>query len=98
MAPGELVQVTQATLGFGVSAGDRLFLYGPNGSNVLDAVVAPAVPRARWPDGQGAWGYPAAPTPGASNSFAFHRDVVINEIMYHAPPLPAVPASTAAIR
>ena len=31
-------------------------------------------------------------TPGASNSFVFHRDVVINEIMYHAPPLPPVSA------
>jgi hypothetical protein len=93
VAAGELVQVAQATLGFGVSAGDRLFLYGPNCSNVLDAVVAAAAPRARWPDGQGAWSYPAALTPGASNSFDFQRDVVINEIMYHPPPLPAVPAS-----
>ena len=92
VAPGGLVQFTQATLGFGVSAGDRLFLHGPNSSNVLDAVVAPAVPRARWPDGQGTWSYPAILTPGASNSFVFHRDVVINEIMYHAPPLPAAAA------
>jgi len=87
------VQVSQATLGFGVSAGDRLFLYGPNYSNVLDAVVVSGAPRARWPDGQGAWSYPDTLTPGASNSFDFHRDVVINEIMYHAPPLPAVSAS-----
>ena len=93
LSPGGLAQVTQATLGFGVSAGDRLFLYGPNYSNVIDAVIAPAVPQARYPNGQGAWANPAALTPGASNSFVFHRDVVINEILYHAPPLPAVPAS-----
>src|SRR5664279_5086511 len=91
--PGGLLLVTQAALGFGVSAGDRLFLYGPNYSNVLDAVVVSGAPRARWPDGQGAWRYPTTLTPGASNSVVFHRDVVINEIMYHAPPLPAVPAS-----
>jgi hypothetical protein len=92
VAPFGFVQVTQAALGFGVAAGDRLFLYGPTGSNVLDAVIAPAVAQARWPDGLGAWGYPSALTPGASNSFVFHRDVVINEIMYHAPILPAMPA------
>jgi Lamin Tail Domain len=85
LAPGALVQVTQATLGFGVSAGDRLFLYGPGGSNVLDALIVPSAPLARWPDGAGAWSYPAAPTPGASNAFVFHRDVVINEIMYGGP-------------
>jgi hypothetical protein len=90
--PGGLVQVTQVALGFGVSAGDRLFLYGPNYSNVLDAVVAAAAPRARWPDGQGAWRNPTILTPGSSNLVVFQRDVVINEIMYHAPPLPAVPA------
>ncbi len=97
VAPGGLVQVTQATLGFGVSAGDRLFLYGPNYSNVLDAVVVAGAPRARWPDGRGAWSCPATLTPGASNSVVFQRDVVINEIMYHAPPLPAVPASYGSI-
>ncbi len=97
VAPGGLVVVTQATLGYGVSAGDRLFLYGLNCSNVLDAVVAAAVPRARWPDGQGAWSYPAALTPGSSNSVVFHRDVVINEILYHAPPLAAQPAASGSI-
>lgn len=85
LAPGALVQVTQATLGFGVSVGDRLFLYGPGGSNVLDALIVPSAPLARWPDGAGGWSYPAAPTPGASNAFVFHRDVVINEIMYSGP-------------
>jgi hypothetical protein len=91
--PGGLVLITQPILGFGVSAGDRLFLYGPYSSNVLDAVVASAVPRARWPDGQGPWCYPATLTPGASNSVLFHRDMVISEIMFHAPLLPATPGS-----
>jgi len=87
LGPGGLAQVTQATLGFGVSAGDRLFLYGPGGSNILDALVAPSVLAARWPDGAGAWAYPSVATPGASNAFVFHRDVIINEIMYCAPVL-----------
>ena len=93
VAPGGFVPVSQAALRFPVAAGDRLFLYGPGGTNVLDAVLAPAMAQARWPDGQGAWCSPAALTPAASNVFAFHRDVVINEIMYHPPPLPAVAAS-----
>jgi hypothetical protein len=32
------------------------------------------------------WLFPAAATPGAANSFNFHDEIVINEIMYHAMP------------
>ena len=92
---GHLAVIILTTLGFGVAAGDRLFLYGPGALSVIDAVIAPAVPIARWPDGAGAWSYPANPTPGSSNSFVFHRDVVINEIINHGPTLPAVPANYA---
>ena len=85
LAAGELVTVSAATLGFAVTTGDRLLLYSPSRSSVLDGVVAKAKPRGRWPDGTGAWLRPAALTPGASNQFSFHHELVINELMYAAP-------------
>ena len=93
LAAGALVQVTEAALGFGAEPGDRLFLYSADRGSVLDAVVAKAEARARWPDGTGAWLFPTTLTPGASNHFVFHGEVVINEIMYHGPVLPAAPAT-----
>ena len=92
LSPGALVQITRATLGFGVDSGDRLILYAPDHTTVLDAVVAKKDPRARHPDATGAWLFPSALTPGASNAFASHQEVVINEIMYHHRPVPATPA------
>lgn len=93
LAPGALAHLSAATLGFSAAAGDRLFLYRPDGSNVIDAVVVKDALRGRWPDATGRWWFPSAATPGTSNFFEFHRDVVINEIMYHPPDLPAEPAT-----
>src|SRR5207244_5706102 len=81
-----------ATLGFGADSGDKLILYSPDRASVVDAVVAKKAPRGRSPDGTGAWLYPDQPTPGASNSFAFHNEIVINEIMYDHRAVPATPA------
>lgn len=92
LAPGALLQVTKATLGFGADSGDLLVLYGPGQTNALDAFVAKKDPRARYPDAVGPWWFPAQPSPGESNIFAFHDEVVINEIMFHHRPLPATPA------
>ena len=89
LAPGALLQLAAATLGFSATAGDRLFLYRAGGASVIDAVVVNAEPRGRCPDGTGRWLFPATLTPGASNYFEFHQDVVINEIMCHAPLLRA---------
>ncbi|MDB6032524.1 MAG: exported protein of unknown function, partial [Verrucomicrobiales bacterium] len=83
LPPGQLLQVTKAQLGFGVDPGDRLVLYQPGRSNVADAVVVKTSLRGRSPDGPGAWWFPNQPTPGASNSFQFHDELVINEIMFH---------------
>jgi hypothetical protein len=93
LGPGDFELVTAAMLGFSPVAGDRLFLYAAGGGSVLDAVVVKDVPRGRWPDGVGGWWFPTALTPGASNYFVFQHDVVINEIMYHAPLLPPEPAT-----
>jgi hypothetical protein len=94
LAPGQLLGLTKAELGFGVDSGDRLVLYGPGRTNVSDSVVAKKDPRGRWPDGTGAWWFPLSPTLGASNHFQFRDELVINEIMYHARELPAVPATS----
>ncbi|MEI7728412.1 MAG: lamin tail domain-containing protein [Verrucomicrobiota bacterium] len=85
LAPGTALQVTRDTLGFAADPGDQLFLYRPGRTNVLDAVVAKHADRARWPDGAGQWRHPSLLTPGSSNVFQFHKEIVINEIMYHAP-------------
>ncbi len=96
VAPGAMEVVTKATLGFGADPGDRLFLYSPGRSGLIDAIVAKREPRGRWPDGTGRWCFPVVPTPGASNRFAFHDEVVINEIMYHAPTATTVPGTSGA--
>jgi hypothetical protein len=93
LAPGQLLAVTKAEMGFGADSGDRLVLYMAGRSNVADAVVAKKEARGRSPDGTGAWWFPNSPTPGASNSFAFRDELVINEIMFHHPELPSEPAT-----
>jgi hypothetical protein len=83
LPPGERLVLDQATIGFGADPGDRVILYAPGKTAVLDGVVAKSFPRARWPEGTGEWLHPYLPTPGATNSVAFHDEIVINEIMYH---------------
>src|SRR5204863_8156950 len=83
LAAGSCLEVTKATMGFGADPGDKFVLYGPGGTNVLDSFVADDFLRGRHPDGRGPWLYPNVPTPGSSNSFALHNEIVINEIMYH---------------
>ncbi len=89
LAPGALVQVPKATLGFGADPGDKLILYAAGRSNVLDAVIAKKTGRARLPDGSGPWLVATQTTPGASNVVALHSEIVINEIMYDHRPLAA---------
>lgn len=91
---GAFLQVDKATLGFAADPGDRLVLYSPYQESVLDAVVAKRQSRGRWPDGTGLWWYPTSLTPGESNHFELHDEVVVNEIMYHAPGA-SVPAAEA---
>lgn len=83
LSPGGFQQITASSLGFPISAGDRLVLYNPDKTRVLDAVIAKDELRGRFPDGTGAWLIPNVATPGTSNSFIFHDEIVINEIMYH---------------
>src|SRR5438477_9567103 len=83
IAGGGYLELDETQLGFQPRPGDRLFLYPPNRRSVLDAVVVKKTLRGRHPDGTGRWLYPAEPTPGRSNRFEFHDEIVINEIMYH---------------
>jgi hypothetical protein len=83
IAAGAFLAVNETELGFHPQSGDRLFLYPPNRRSILDAVVVKKTSRGRHPDATGRWLYPAQATPGGSNLFAFHREIVINEIMYH---------------
>ncbi len=92
LVPGGYLVLDRSALGFGADPGDQVVLYGPGKSNVFDAVIAKDFLRGRHPEATGPWLRPNAPTPGTTNVFAFHNEIVINEILYQARPLPAVPA------
>ncbi|MCH8922893.1 MAG: lamin tail domain-containing protein, partial [Planctomycetes bacterium] len=84
VGPGEFVTVTEAELGFGAQDGDRLFLYSQEQTQLLDARAVSDRLRglsAVFPE---QWLYPDVATPGEENSFTFHDEIAINEIMYHA--------------
>ena len=83
LPPGGRMVLDKATLGFGANPGDQVVLYASGKTAVLDAVLAQSFPRARWPEGTGEWLHPNLLTPGETNSFAIHDEIVINEIMYH---------------
>jgi hypothetical protein len=87
---GAFLVVSNTTLGFVAPAtGEKLFLFATNYSAVFDGLVLKKSPRARSPDGARAWLVPNVLTPGASNSFAVHTEIVVNEIMYSHKDFPA---------
>jgi len=95
LAPGAFLLLTNSLLGFQPVSGDRLFLYRAGKTGVIDSIVVKPTLRGRSHDGTGPWLAPNAPTPGGTNSFSFHRDIVINEIMYdhrNLPPTNGLPA------
>jgi len=83
---GGFLILAEPALGFGAAPGDKFFLFRPGKAAVADALEVHERPRARSPDGDGAWLTPSAVTIGGNNRFVTHLEVVINEIMYHAPP------------
>ena len=86
LTPGELLLVTEAELGFRPVSSDKLYLYTPNQEQMLDARPASSSLRGLSDRYPGQWLCPSAPTPGQANTFGFHDEIVINEIMYHAYP------------
>ena len=83
---GGYLAVSNATFGFSVASGDKLFLF--DGEQLLDAIVVKNRHRGRYPDSSGPWLNPASATPGGPNDVLFRNEVVINEIMYNHQLLP----------
>jgi hypothetical protein len=71
--------------------GDKLFLYAPGQSCVLDAAVVEDVAQARLTAGHGPWYYPQTLSPGQANTIALQSAIVINEVMYHQGDVDAQP-------
>lgn len=94
LGPGEYLALGTNALGFTVSAGDRLFLIGANGVQALDAVRLSNKPQAR-KDLRPNTPYwtPTQSSRGGPNVFDLHDEIVINEVLYHAPPQYARAAS-----
>ena len=90
LMPGELALLTWDDLGFSPASGEFLFLLSPGKAMVLDGVAVTNDPRAR---AEGAWYFPEPSTPGEANPPPMPGTVVINEIMYHHAPLPALDGS-----
>ena len=103
LEPGAFLVLDGETLGFSPEPGDLLSLVGEGGTVLLDAQRASDRLRGRSPNHPGQWLYPLEATFGAENVFAFHDEIVINEIMYHfredpgTPPLPPALQSTTVV-
>ena len=83
LTAGQKLAFTEGTIGFRPVDGDRLVLYSPNRTSVIDAVVVGGRLRANaGRNGRMAISYAA--TPSAANLFDFADEIVINEIMYHS--------------
>ncbi|MCA9171914.1 MAG: lamin tail domain-containing protein, partial [Planctomycetales bacterium] len=79
--------LTRAQLGGQGSTGDgdELFLIAPDGVTLADAQRISGRLRGRDATSGDNWYYPTSKSFGAANVFDVQRDIVINEIMYHAP-------------
>ena len=75
-------------LDLALRANEPLFLFDTDGRTLIDAVRVHDQPRARLGEG-GPWRRPTEATPGEPNAIELVTDVVINELMYHAPPVSA---------
>ena len=85
IAPGALLSLTEEDLGFRPNAGDDLYLYNTDKTQLVDARRVTNRLRGRSEAHDGRWLYPDVETFGAANSFDFDTNIVINEIMYTAP-------------
>ena len=83
-SPDGLVLARCDELGLSLEAGDLLLLLDPSGE-ILDGVRVEDVVKARAADTT-SWGFPAFGTPGSANAIGESAPVIINEVMYQAPP------------
>ncbi|HXJ57724.1 MAG TPA: lamin tail domain-containing protein [Verrucomicrobiae bacterium] len=88
LAPGAFA-VLSNEFGSVFAPGDKLFLQPVSRARLLDGLVLKHTLRGRFPAGTGPYLRPSQATPGSSNQFNFHREIVINEIMYHHQLLPS---------
>ncbi len=95
LGAGTLLVLTEQELGFRPADGENVFLHSPGGFGVLDGRRVTGRLRGRSESKGGAWLYPDADTPGAPNTFTFHDEIVISEVHYHPPALPATPGGPA---
>jgi hypothetical protein len=89
---GNWYSLSEIELGFRPAHGDRLFLVDTVRNLLLDSIDVTDRLRGRSPQHDEHWLFPSNPTFGTANVFAFHSDIVINEIMYHPRPLVATPS------
>lgn len=85
IAVGTYQTFSDDELGFAPRVGDRLFLYSPEKTQLIDSVVIQSHPQARLGN-EKRWLIPDTTTPHASNQFRLRDEIVINEIQYHAVP------------
>lgn len=83
--------LTEAELGFHPTPGDRVFLYTPGQTAVLDAAIVKDALQGRLTAGLTGWYYPQAASPGQANAVQLNSDIVMNEIMYHKGDIAARP-------
>ncbi|HWB07289.1 MAG TPA: LamG-like jellyroll fold domain-containing protein [Verrucomicrobiales bacterium] len=89
LAAGALLTLTGAQLGITPAAGAKIHVLNPAGQ-LTDSVESGTAGRGRTASGE--WATTSGSTQGTANTFAFHNEVVINEIMYHPRPVPGSPA------
>ncbi len=89
---GGFLLLNQATLGFRPADGEKVFLYTPGKTGLMDARQQTGRLRGRADSRGGEWAYPSTATPGAANTFVFNDSIVISEIQYNPPALAPVPA------
>ncbi len=87
LAAGSFLVVSQSQLGWRPKAGELLTLTTPDRSAVIDTARVTTGAQARLQPGFGPWYVPSASTAGSANQVELHDQVVINEILYHAPPV-----------
>lgn len=91
LAPGALLLVDEATLGFRPTDGEKLFLFDAAETAVLDARQVTGRLRGRAEERNGSWLSPNTATPGLPNVFLLNDDIVISEIAYSPPGLGGAP-------
>jgi len=87
LSPGQMLVIDATELGFTPDSGQKLSFYvGEGRTHVMDSVKVGDSLSGRLTDGDGPWFTPDVATPGETNNFGLHDEIVINEVMYNARP------------